>query len=133
MKSQHRKKSFLVNITGKLFWGSCDFNFNFLKIFSKMRQTLYTLPVILSYMKFFVASRFFFFNCWKVKYLRHLNHFKSIFSVKLPLVYIYKFYQKESKIQQPEESWEHLGEVRQGTLKFKVNVRNHRIFWVNLP
>ena len=52
-----------------------------------------------------------------------------IFTVNLPLVFIYKFYQKEIKIKDQEESQEqHLGEVRQGTLKLKFNVRNLRNF-----
>ena len=38
------------------FFGSCDFNFIFFAIFLKMRQTILTLPVILSFMNFFVAQ-----------------------------------------------------------------------------
>ena len=43
--------------------------------------------------------------------------------MNLPLVFINKFYQKETQIQPPGEPREqHLGEVRQGTLKLKFNI-----------
>ena len=42
-----------------------------------------------------------------------------MFSVNFPLVFIYIL--------------EHLGKVRQGTLKLKFNISNHRNFSVNLP
>ena len=46
--------------------------------------------------------------------------------MNLPLVFIYKFYQNEIQIQQPGKPREqHLGE---GTLKFKLDVRNRRNF-----
>ena len=49
--------------------------------------------------------------------------------MNLPLVFIYKFYQKEIQMFQPGEPREqHLGEVRQGTLKFKFNISNPRMF-----
>ena len=49
--------------------------------------------------------------------------------MNFPFVFIYKFYQKENKILQPGETRElHLGEVRQGTLKFEFNISNHRNF-----
>ena len=58
MKSQDRKTSFLVyfseNVQQLCFFGFWDFNFNFLVI--KMRQTISTPPVILSFMSFFVAQ-----------------------------------------------------------------------------
>ena len=51
MKSQERK-----NIVFGLTIEKCDFNFNFFAVFLKMRQTISTLQVILSFMKFFVAQ-----------------------------------------------------------------------------
>ena len=46
-----------------------------------------------------------------------------IFSVNLPLVYIYKFRKKETKIQPPGEPREHrLGEALQGTSKSKFYI-----------
>ena len=51
MKSQERK-----NIVFGLTIEKCDFNFNFFEVFLKMRQTISTLQVILSFMKFFVAQ-----------------------------------------------------------------------------
>ena len=41
-----------------MFFRSCDFIFNFFEIFSKMRHSILTLPVILSFMKFCVARTF---------------------------------------------------------------------------
>ena len=49
-----------------------DFNFNFFCIFSNMHQGISTLPVILSFMKFFVTRTFFYLykgvtnlhKCW---------------------------------------------------------------------
>ena len=79
-------------------------------------------------MKFFVAQTSitrFFFKCGKVKYLRHLliNHptffTKSSFGIYLKIV---------SKRNSGESQEQHLGVVRQGTLKFKFNVRNHLNF-----
>ena len=44
-------------------------------------------------------------------------------------MFIYKFKKKEIKILQPGEPQEqHLGEVRQGALKLKLNISNHRNF-----
>ena len=41
--------------------------------------------------------------------------------MNLPVVFIYKFYEKEIQIQQPGETREqHLGKVRQGTLNLKL-------------
>ena len=63
--------------------------------------------------------------------------YKSIiqfFSGNLPLVFIYKFYKKEIQIQPPREPREqHLGEIRQETLKLKFNISNHHNFLVNIP
>ena len=60
-----------------------------------------------------------------------------IFSVNLPLVFIYKFCKKEIKLQQPGKPWEHrLGEVPQGRLKSKFNMTlSYSIvmfFWVQV-
>ena len=71
-KRQNRKKKCKYEVTGTekrrswfiylktlkkmYFFGSCYFNFNFFAVFSKMRQTIWTLLVILSIMKFFVAQ-----------------------------------------------------------------------------
>lgn len=48
IKSQNQKNVVLVNLFEHVqkfcFFGSCDFNFNFLEIFSKMRQSSSTLP-----------------------------------------------------------------------------------------
>ena len=40
----------------KITFESCYFNFNFFAVFSKMRQSISTIPVILSFMKFFVSQ-----------------------------------------------------------------------------
>ena len=60
MKSQERKNVVFVSFFWKrskiYFFGSYYFNFNFYAVFSKMRQSISTLPVILSFMKFFVAQ-----------------------------------------------------------------------------
>ena len=61
LKCSHRnwKTSFLVYLSDKVqkiyFFGSSDFNFNFFAVFSKMRRTISTLPVILTFMTFFVV------------------------------------------------------------------------------
>ena len=45
----------------------------------------------------------------------------------LPLVFIYKFYTKEIRIQPlGEPRAQHLGEVRQGALKLKFDISNNR-------
>ena len=44
---------FQSNLPKTMFFRSCDFNFN--RLFSKMRLSISTLPVILSFMKFCVA------------------------------------------------------------------------------
>ena len=77
-------------------------------------------------MKLFVAQtsiiRFFFISAIYKSIL-------LIFSLNLPLVFIYKFYQKEIKILLPGEPREqHIGKVRQGTLKLKFNISNHHNF-----
>ena len=41
-----------------MFFCSCDFIFNFFPIFSKIRHSISTLPVILSFIKFCVARTF---------------------------------------------------------------------------
>ena len=43
--------------------------------------------------------------------------------MNLPLVFIYKFYQKEIQIQPGDPLEQHLGEVRQGVLKLKINIK----------
>ena len=52
---------------------SCDFNFNFFVVFSSFSWPYRsTLPVVLTFLKYFVAQTSrtrFFLNCWKVKYL----------------------------------------------------------------
>ena len=80
----------------------------------------------------FVISNFFFSMVeWNTSAI-----YKSIilnFSVYLPLVFIYKFYEKEIQIQQPGTPREqHVGVVRQGTLKLKFNISNHRNLSANL-
>ena len=45
--------------TKTMFFRSCDFIFNFFAFFSKMRQSISTLPLILFLMKFCVTSTFF--------------------------------------------------------------------------
>ena len=90
------------------FFGSCDFNYNFFAIFSKMRQTLATLPVILSLWTF-CSSNFYnsFFSI--VEKLNISAIYKSIiliFSVNLPVIFIYKFCRKENLIQPPGEPLE---------------------------
>ena len=57
----------------------------------------------------FCSSKFyysFFFNCWKVKYLRHSKIIILIFSVNLPVIFSYKFCRKLNKIQPPGVPWE---------------------------
>ena len=49
---------------------SCDFIFNFSAFFSKMRQSILTLPVILSYIKFCVAR---WIDHWKTHSKTHLR------------------------------------------------------------
>ena len=50
------------------------------------------------------------------------------------MLFIYKCYEKEIQIQQQgKPGGQHLGEVRQGTLKLKFSINNHLIFSVNLP
>ena len=61
----------------------------------------------------------FFFNCWKVKYLRHLYLNHPIFSVNLPVIFIYKFCRKENLIQP-------LGEPRELNL---LNFKDERWNW----
>ena len=51
-------ESFQINKPKTTFFCSCDFIFNFFAIFSKMRHSISTLPVILSFMKFCVARTF---------------------------------------------------------------------------
>ena len=52
-----------------------------------------------------------------------------ILSIILPLIFIYKCYQKEIQVLQPGAPREqHLGEVLHETLKLKFNIRNHRNF-----
>ena len=52
-KMKEQKKSFLANFSKTIqilcFLGFCDFHFNFFAIFSKMRHSISTLPVILSF------------------------------------------------------------------------------------
>ena len=84
-------------------------------------------------MKFFVAqtsiTRFFSSIFEKLNIFANYKPIILIFVMNLPLVFIYKFYKKETQIKPPGESREqYLGVVRQGTLKFKFNVRNHRNF-----
>ena len=133
--SQDRKNI----VFDKLLW-KCSTNVLFLGpvtfILTKMRQSKSTLPVISSLMTFFEAqtSITFYFLQWLKSHISAIYKLIIlIFLVNLPLVFIYKFYMKEIQIQQlPGEPWEqHLGEVRQGTLKF--NISNHHIFSVNLP
>ena len=97
-----------VSVQSIYFFGSYDFNFNFFAIFSIVRQTISALPV--NFVAPTTITRFFSFNCLKVIYLVY----KSInlpFSVKLPMVFIYKFCQKENLIQPLEEPREqHLDE-----------------------
>ena len=100
------KTSFFVNLTKNFqklcFFGSCDFNFNFFEFFSKMRQTISTLSVILSFIYFFCGQNF--YNSFISSIVENLNIFpiyKSIVlisSVNLTLVFIYKFYKKEIQI-----------------------------------
>ena len=47
-------ESFQINYSKTTFFCSCDFIFNFFPIFSKMRHSISTLPVLLSFMKFCV-------------------------------------------------------------------------------
>ena len=49
---------FQGNLPKTMFFRSCDFIFNFIALFSKMRRSILTLPVILSFMTFFVAGTF---------------------------------------------------------------------------
>ena len=75
MKSQERKNIVLVNLSENVQqisfrMGPVTSILNFVQ-FSQSKSTL---PVILSFMKFFVAQLFrtqFLFNCCKVKYLSH--------------------------------------------------------------
>ena len=57
--------------------------------------------------------------------------YKSIiltFSVNLPLVFSLSFIRKNFKSNHQEILEQHRGEVRQGTLKLKFNISNHRNF-----
>ena len=76
----HQYKTFLLSFLVKLsenikkntFLGPITLILTFLQ--SSKNVSISTLPVILSFMKFFVAQTSrtrFFFNCCKVKYLRH--------------------------------------------------------------
>ena len=84
-----------------------------------MRQTLSTLSVIL----FFVAKTSIFSIVEKLNISAIHISIILMFSVNLPLVFIYKFDPKEIK---PRE--QQLVIVRQGTYTLKFNVRNHRNF-----
>ena len=79
IKSQERFWFIYLKTLKKYFFGSCDFNFELFCSYLKNAPDYITPSGNLSFMKFFVAltSRTrFFFNWWKVKYLRHLwiNH-----------------------------------------------------------
>ena len=50
--------SFQINKLKTMFFCSCDFNSNFLAIFSKMRPSISTFRVISSFMKFCEARTF---------------------------------------------------------------------------
>ena len=107
------------NVKKWVFFWSCDFNFNFFGIFSKMRRTILILLVVFFYI--FCSSNF--CNSFFSSIVEKLNIsaiYESvilIFSVNLLLVFIYKFYHEEIQILQPGEPREqHLGEVWQGTL-----------------
>ena len=78
------------------FFGSCDFNFTFFAIFSKVRP----FRSFVFYEIFVTSTTRFFFNCW-VKYLRHYALIIIIFSVNLPVTFIYKFCRKENLIRPP--------------------------------
>ena len=131
MKSQERKTSFLVNWAENCaFIGSCDFNFNFFVSVS-------TLPVILSFLKFFVAQTSltnFFFNFWKVKYLRHLkiNH-PYIFSESSFGIYLQISSERNSNLTTRRilRTTSRCSSTR--NIEIKFNERNHRNCWVNLP
>ena len=100
------KLSFLVNLSENIqniyFFWVLLLQFQQLAVFSKMRQSILTLPVILSFMKFFVSqtsrTRFF---------LQLFNIISEatilIFLVNLPMVNIYKFYKTRILIQLPGE------------------------------
>ena len=120
MKSQEQKTLYLVifskNFPQIYFFGSCYFNFNFFAVFSKMRHTISTLPVISSFMKIFVAqiSRTrFFFNCWK------LNIFAIFKSIILIFQWIFLWYLSTSFVKKKsnptirELRGQHLGEFQQ--------------------
>ena len=131
MKSQERKTSFLVNWAENCaFIGSCDFNFNFFVSVS-------TLPVILSFLKFFVAQTSltnFFFNFWKVKYLRHLkiNH-PYFFSESSFGIYLQISSERNSNLTTRRilRTTSRCSSTR--NIEIKFNERNHRNCWVNLP
>ena len=103
----------------------------FLNFFPKMRQTISTLLVILSFMKFFVAQisiTRFFSNCWKAKKLRHIwiNHpnffIESSFSIHL------QERNSNATTRKTSRTIYIALQGRQVTLKLKSNVRNHSNF-----
>ena len=66
-----------------------------------------------------------FFNSEKLNISANYKSIILILLVNLPLL-TYKFCQKKLQPGEPRER--HLGEVRQGTLKLKFNISNHRNF-----
>ena len=81
-----------------------------------MHQNISTLPVILSFMKFFVAqtsgTRFFSSIVVKLNISIISKTIILIFEVNLPMVKINKFQKKEIWIQPPGEPQEqHLGDI----------------------
>ena len=99
--------------------------------FSTIRLSKSTLPGIFCLLwHFFLAqtsiTRFFTSSFPKFEKLNISATYKSIiiiFSVNLPLVFIYKFRKKEIQLQPPGEPREHrLGQVLQGRSKSKFNI-----------
>ena len=104
MKSQERTNIvfglFIWKGSKNYFFGSCNFNFNFFAVFSKIRRSITNLPVFLSFIKNFVAQTY--RTCFFFKWLKNISAiYKSIilyFSVNLPVIFIYKFCNKENLI-----------------------------------
>ena len=103
MKSQEQKNVVLVNLSETFpkstILGPVTSILTFLAVFSKMRLNISTLPVILSFLKIFVAqtsrTRFFSSIVEKLDISAIYKLIILIFSVNLPVISIYKFCRKE--------------------------------------
>ena len=82
------------------FFGSCDFNYNLQ--FSQKCADFIDPSGHFVFSEFFCSSNFyymFFFNCWNLNISAIYKSIILIFSVNLPVIFIYKFCRQEILIQ----------------------------------